>query len=86
MSKVQVHRSYSPKNISWVFLKYTIVSNIYEHDHFQTYFQVHFQNIYIFIWLQALSNKLCRIKNQKKCEIFAIFVFLLFVAPPLQKQ
>ena len=34
-----------------------------------------------FIWLQALSSKF---KNQK-CEIFAIFVFLLFLAP-LEKQ
>ena len=48
-----------------------------------THFLVHFQNIYI--WLQALSNKLCRFKNQAKYEIFAVFVFLPFLAP-LEKQ
>ena len=40
---------------------------------------------YIYIWLQALSNKLCRFKNQAKYEIFAVFVFLPFLAP-LEKQ
>ena len=41
--------------------------------------------IYNFKWLQALSNKLCGFENQKKCDIFAIFVFLPF-STPLEKQ
>ena len=28
--------------------------------------KVHFQNIFSFIWLQALPNKLCKFKNQEK--------------------
>ena len=40
--------------------------------YFETHFQVHFQNRYNFIWLQALS------KNLKKYEVFAIFAFLPF--------
>ena len=34
-----------------------------------------------FIWLQAPSDKVCRVKNQKNCEIFVIFVFLSFLDP-----
>ena len=32
--------------------------------------------------VKALSKKLCRFKNQKKYKIFAIFVFLPFLASP----
>ena len=49
--------------------------------YFYTNFQMYFQNIYTFIWLKALSNKLCRFKNQKKFEIFAILAFLPFIVP-----
>ena len=41
------------------------------------------------MWLQALSNKLCWFKNQKKCDIVAFFMFLqvlaLFIPHPLKK-
>ena len=47
---------------------------------FLTCLPVHAQNIYSFIWLQALSNELSMFKNQKKLGIFAIFAFLLFLA------
>ena len=53
--------------------------------YFQTHFQVHFQNIYSFIRLQAFSHKLCRFKNLNKFEIFAVFAFLPFLTP-LEKQ
>ena len=37
--------------------------------------QVHFQNIHRFIWPQALSNKLCRFKNQKKRDFLQFLLF-----------
>ena len=40
----------------------------------------------VFIWLQAVSNKVCRFKNKKKCEIFAILHFPPFLDPPPPRE